>query len=1093
MGQSGIVLRQIRTLWDEGRLGDLSDAELLERFISGTDAAREAAFEALILRHGPIVLGICRHILRDSCEVEDAFQATFLILARRAGSIRKGEVVGGWLCRVAHRVAVRARALAARRSSIHSLSRIHADSPDELVERGDLCAVVIGEVQLLPEKYRLPVQLCYLEGRTHDEAAEQLAWPVGTVRTRLAWARDRLRARLTRRGLALSTGLIGTTMTAPRALAGVAAPLVEATTGAAIGRSLRTEAAQLAANVLRATFMSQLKLTVIMTLLIGSVAGIALALTAARNGDSPRAILAPVGRSEERRSDRPQSEARQESPPVREVNTVFFRVIAADTKQPLAGVTLKVLINGNIVSQHVTDKSGRIVIPLPRERFQRLTVAARKDGLAPMRVDLKQDDAPDVAVPRSYALAMARATSIGGIVRDDEGHPIEGASVSFYQESPDDSVPELIDLNGVSASTDSQGRWHINVIPEGFNLGPLQVTISHPEFLGPFDSSALRPDATPEQLRARSGVTVLHRGLSVTGRVMDREGRPLVGATVRLLNRSQGPSLKTDADGRFRFQGAPAGERTLAVEAAGHAPGARSVRVHDGLPPIEFRLGAGRIIRERVVDPQARPVAGAYIHVDRWDPAQTLDWRSQTDAEGRFVWDCAPSDRIWLGASKRGYRAELANVGPLDKEITFTLTPATPLRVHGTVTDAETARPIGTFTIVPMVEPGHILLLDEARTHHDGQYVLSDIVHPQPCRFSIEAKGYLPALSPPFAHDAGDQVFEARLKRGQWIEGTVRGRDGAPLAGAEVVLARGSGVHISGGNDYQRRHHPHLRTGTDGRFSFSPPATDTRILALHDQGSAETTTRRMREQHDLLIQPWARIEGTLRAGGRLLPHETVVADSEAERMESLTATVQHDNRAQTDEHGHFVIERLPPANTRVFWQPEARGARKQPDRYYQPAFVQLAPGHTARLDIVHEGGLPLVGRIVVRDPQGRELAPAAAITAYVAAQLPNIPYPPDLTEQERREWFDRWRTTEAGSAYRQARRGFAHGLELQADGSFRVAEIQAGAYELHVHIPGRAPVIRPITIPEPDHNHAGVLVDLGVLAVESPPAPDRRR
>src|ERR1700684_3124633 len=119
MGREGssIVLRGLRTLWDEGRIGASTDEQLLER-IADRGGGGEAAFEAIVLRHGPMVLGVCRRVLRNPHDVEDAFQATFLILASRAASIRNGEVLGGWLCRVAYRVATRARTLAARRSVI---------------------------------------------------------------------------------------------------------------------------------------------------------------------------------------------------------------------------------------------------------------------------------------------------------------------------------------------------------------------------------------------------------------------------------------------------------------------------------------------------------------------------------------------------------------------------------------------------------------------------------------------------------------------------------------------------------------------------------------------------------------------------------------------------------------------------------------------------------------------------------------------------------------------------------------------------------------------------------------------------------------
>ena len=366
-GQSGIVLRQIRTLWDEGRVGALTDEQLLERFAARCGVADEAAFEALILRHGPMVLGVCRRVLRDPHEAEDAFQATFLILARQAGSIRKGEVLGGWLCRVAYRVAARSRALAARRGPIEAPGRIPSAGapPDELAERDDLCAAILEEVQLLPEKYRLPVQLCYLEGRTHDEAALQLAWPVGTVRTRLGWARDRLRVNLARRGLALSAGLVGTALISLKASAEVPAPLVEATVGAAVGRATGTAATALAAGVLRATLMSRLKLAVLLIVAGGSLAGVALPYTLARIGRAgPAVAVAGRGRGQEAVATS------------REVRTVFFRVVDRKTKQPIPGVTLKVWIDGKMVRQQVTDESGRMVIPLPEKEPERLTVTA---------------------------------------------------------------------------------------------------------------------------------------------------------------------------------------------------------------------------------------------------------------------------------------------------------------------------------------------------------------------------------------------------------------------------------------------------------------------------------------------------------------------------------------------------------------------------------------------------------------------------------------------------------------------------------------------------------------------------------------------
>ncbi|MBX6314592.1 MAG: sigma-70 family RNA polymerase sigma factor, partial [Isosphaeraceae bacterium] len=180
------------------------EAELLERFVTERD---EEAFEALVVRHGPMVLAVCRGVLADAHDVEDAFQATFLLLARKAGAIRRREALGPWLYQVARRVAQRASIAAARRR-VHErqgaeMAAAQADEGDDTAQR-DLQAALHAEVDRLPEKYRAPVVLCYLQGLTHEEAAQRLRWPVGTVKGRLSRARDRLRSRLTRRGLTLA-------------------------------------------------------------------------------------------------------------------------------------------------------------------------------------------------------------------------------------------------------------------------------------------------------------------------------------------------------------------------------------------------------------------------------------------------------------------------------------------------------------------------------------------------------------------------------------------------------------------------------------------------------------------------------------------------------------------------------------------------------------------------------------------------------------------------------------------------------------------------------------------------------------------------
>ncbi len=194
--------QSLGVLFDEGTVGVRADADLIRLFVSGHNEVAEAAFAAMITRHGPMVLGECRRIVRDENLAEDAFQIVFWILARKARSVRVDDSIGGWLRGVTRRVAARARASAVRQ--ITGLPNIvhHADTPVAEAIRHEVRHIVGLEVGRLPRKYRDAVVLFHLDGLSHEQTAEALGLPVGTIRSRLARGRDLLRSRLVRRGLA---------------------------------------------------------------------------------------------------------------------------------------------------------------------------------------------------------------------------------------------------------------------------------------------------------------------------------------------------------------------------------------------------------------------------------------------------------------------------------------------------------------------------------------------------------------------------------------------------------------------------------------------------------------------------------------------------------------------------------------------------------------------------------------------------------------------------------------------------------------------------------------------------------------------------
>ena len=255
-------------IWDGTTATGLGSAGLLERFAHGRDPA---SFEAIVQHHGPMVLATCRRVLPDPADADDAFQATFLVLARQARAIRDPDRLAPWLHQVAHRVALRARARSARRRRVEGAGRGDLVVAPDPADAHELRTVLDEELARLPAKYRDPLVLCYLEGLTHDEAASQLDWPVGTVRSRLAGGRDRLRSRLTRRGFA--PGALAVLGPSPWPLAVVSRALLVATarlvlTGGTKG--IPSTAFLLAQGVLTTMFLAKVQTAAIATLAVAA-------------------------------------------------------------------------------------------------------------------------------------------------------------------------------------------------------------------------------------------------------------------------------------------------------------------------------------------------------------------------------------------------------------------------------------------------------------------------------------------------------------------------------------------------------------------------------------------------------------------------------------------------------------------------------------------------------------------------------------------------------------------------------------------------------------------------------------------------------
>jgi RNA polymerase sigma factor (sigma-70 family) len=304
MGQTTTVMRQLRRSLLRREADGMTDGQLLDYFLALRD---DVAFEALVRRHGPMVLGVCRRVLRHVHDAEDAFQATFLVLARKAAGVRPRDRVGAWLHGVAYRTATKARALAARRKAREGRLRERALPAAAEHVPPDVPPLLDQELSRLPEKYRAPIVLCHLAGQTRGQAARRLGLSEGTLSSRLARGRDLLRRRLDRRGVSLGAGVL-VSQPAPA----LPAPLVNSTTEAAMrvaaGKALNGAApervAALVEGVLRPMFHTRFSLVAFVFLAVGA-AGLATGvLTHRALADKPALALPNEGKGDKGKEER---------------------------------------------------------------------------------------------------------------------------------------------------------------------------------------------------------------------------------------------------------------------------------------------------------------------------------------------------------------------------------------------------------------------------------------------------------------------------------------------------------------------------------------------------------------------------------------------------------------------------------------------------------------------------------------------------------------------------------------------------------------------------------------------------------------------
>jgi RNA polymerase sigma factor (sigma-70 family) len=767
-----IPLDHIRRLAAGHAAAQVPDGELLQRFAGQRE---EAAFTALVRRHGPMVLAVCRRVLHDAHAAEDAFQATFLVLARKAGSIRAGDSLGSWLYGVAYRVAARARVDAARRQrrEAHTAARPPADPVAEVSER-DLCAAIDAELQRLPEPYRMPLLLCYLEGRTRDEAARALGCSLSTLKRRLDVGRERLRARLARRGLTFSGALLAAALSRA-ASAAVPAALARAATQAALlsaaGESpgVSAQAAALADAALRGMSTTRLAVAPVVLLLVGALGMAVLAGMAASGQQRSQAGEAlPAGEKARATAQRP-------GPAEKQTMTVSGRVLAPDGK-PVAGARVAVLAPPRraLATEEEaaaavirlglthTDAEGQFSLRVRRTSSARdysvsLIASAPGHGLGWQRLH------PDVARPQAV-IRLHPEQPVRGRLIDLQGAPAAGVKLYLAYLALKDAREEK-DAVGLNepydslepwpgpATTDAQGRFTLRGVGANLLIG-LHVRDER------FARQTLHRLDSGTPRKAREATLLLQPPQVLEGRVTQADtGQALPHARLVVIGQDRKfdqptfehgtVTARADAQGRFRvssFHGNTLAVKVYPPEGTPYLAVGKHVEWPVGAArhKLDLALPRGVLVRGRITEAvSGQAVAGA-----------TIDFLPQRTDNPHFREDVL--NGLWTGV-KSG--------------------------------------PDGTFRLAVLPGPAHLLVRATApdylqrRVYYDGVSgkVTTTPQAPKPLR-PPSGPWFINGLAALDLKPKAEPVaVTIALRRGVTVTGRLAGPDGKPVAEARLL------------------------------------------------------------------------------------------------------------------------------------------------------------------------------------------------------------------------------------------------------------------------------------------------------------------
>ena len=1047
--------------------------QLLRKYVTDNS---EAAFKELVERYINLVYSVAlRQVDQNSQAAEDVCQQVFTDLARKASSLSPQVQLGGWLHRhtcftAATMMRTERRRLAREKVAVEMNSLEHEPTWNQLAP------ILEDAINELKEEDRQAIVLRFYEKYDYRSVAKALQISDDAAQKRVARALDKLRALVVKRSVACTTTVLGALLAN------------EAIQAAPVGLAAKISSISFAADRTTAPLAARsiaVKLLFVVSVISFFIGGATLWKGRDARVASPAATFSAPARKTQSASTNdysssqgnvpgPSSDIVNSSVPTNsepssvEANTLRLEIVTKDSGDPIPNVAIDCLIERNEFSRKTLSANRLGICRIPIEDdLKSIELTTQVEGFADTK--LRWYPGRGELMPTNYVLRLDRGIPIGGIVLGPDNEPVAGATIEWSRMEevvPEDDV-ESHNVTYIETKSGPDGRWHMQrLAPE--MLPSYYGVASHPKYLRLNTERIGKEQALEQQLKTETHEFRLNKALSIHGKVLDPNGKPVERAKITLGNRGfvESRSARSRSDGTFTIDGCSKGRKTLTAEAKGFAATTIPVEIKADGENFIVHLKIGKVVRFRIVKEDGQGIPKANIWFDNFSmdrlraaeeenaPVQSqAEYHGTTDVDGRAIWKNAPDEELVFNFAADNFQTiNEYKLRPNNEEHVITMHPA--LVISGTVRDAVTGKPIPRFRVIcgwpgqfqPVwsgFERNWLTFSGGKFRHTFSEPILHAVPNPGYV-LKFEAEGYTSYVTRNIAADEKEAVFDIALNPSTTTYVTALLPDGTPAALADVGFVAPEAQLQLGIGHFSReniQNAGYLRTAdTKGQFRLLNDDLVTRVVVAHPEGYAEESVAVLANTGTIQLQPWGRLEGNYTSGGKPAAGRELMIGLETEEDSSFEFNFS--DRVKTDAQGHFVFSKLPPGKHKLIYLAHRQISKRSGSFSHEILQdIEIRPGETTTVDV---GGSGYSIKMRFQYPPTFKLSDNGTLITQVHTPFPNLPG--SITNDAAA--IEAWAASPDGQAFKQAFRSFT--FSSGENGEWIAENVPPGTYVAEV-------------------------------------------